>query len=216
MMSGFIPATILIVWLPGSSRMPPARKGALTMAQTAETGLTQACLTDHAWIATELEKGMEAERTLSSEAKAKGDSPPEPALAVLYHEIAAADERHVAVIELIATRYGRTPASPTGGIGQALGLIKDQFAKIGSSPLDQLSGDLTAKGRSIHWLTAWVHAFEAIGDTASARELSVALTDEEAHRDALQQGFNRMVEQLARGSHEAQNSLPNPGKPDKP
>ncbi len=171
-------------------------------AQTSvsEMEVSQAGSTDPAWISSELEKGMEAERTLSTQAKTRGESPPVPALAVLYHEIAAADERHVAVIELIATRYGRTPAEPGGGIGQALGLIKEQLTRITSSPLDQLSCDLAAKARSIHWLTSWVHAFEAIGDAVSARELAAVLNDEETHQSALQQGLDRMIELRARGT----------------
>ena len=120
---------------------------------------------------------------------------------MLYHEISAADERHAAVIERIATRYGHTPGTPaTTGISEALGQIKDRFAKLGSSPVDQLSADLQAKARSVHWLTAWAHALKKIGDTASARELSAVLKDERTHEDALQQGLNRMVEQLALGS----------------
>ena len=49
----------------------------------------------------------------------------------------------------------------------------------------------------IHWCTAWVHAFEALGDAESARELAAVLTEEKAHRDALQEGLNRLV---ARGT----------------
>jgi hypothetical protein len=71
-----------------------------------------------------------------------------------------------------------------------------------------LSQDLTAKARSIHWHTAWVHAFGVIGDAESVRELSALLTEEQAHRDALQQGLNRMVEQRARGGDEIQDDGP--------
>ena len=93
-------------------------------------------------------------------------------LSVLYHEIAAADERHAAIVEKIAVRYGHTP-SPTsgGGIGQALGHLRDKFVGLGSDGLDQLMLDVTAKAQSVHWHAAWVHAFGAIGDSESAREL---------------------------------------------
>ena len=55
------------------------------------------------------------------------------------------------------------------------------------------------KAQSVHWHSAWVHTFGAIGETESARELTAVLAEEQTHRDALQQGLNRMVEQRARG-----------------
>jgi hypothetical protein len=158
---------------------------------------------DREWIATELVKGINAERSLAVDAQARADSPPDAALSVLYHEIAAADERHATIVEKIAVRYGHTP-SPTssGGIGQALGHLRDRFVGLGTDGLDHLVLDVTAKAQSVHWHAAWVHAFGAIGDTASARELLAVLTEEQAHRDALQQGLNRMVEQHALGADE--------------
>ena len=57
--------------------------------------------------------------------------------------------------------------------------------------------DLTAKAHSIHWHAASVHAFEAIGETEIARDLSTVLAEEEAHLDALRQRYNRMVERFA-------------------
>jgi hypothetical protein len=180
------------------------RKSALEMAQASSI--------DRGWIASELVKGIDAERSLASDAEARADSPPDAALSVLYHQIAAADERHATVVETIAARYGHTPVpSPGGGIGRALGHLKDKFVEMSSGALDQLSQDLTAKARSIHWHTAWVHAFGAIGDAESARELSSVLTEEQAHRDALQQGLNRMIEQHARGADETKNGQPTSG-----
>jgi hypothetical protein len=61
------------------------------------------------WIAAEFAKSIVIERTLAANAKSRAESPPEPAFGVLYSEIAAADERHVAIVEKIATRYGHTP-----------------------------------------------------------------------------------------------------------
>jgi hypothetical protein len=152
------------------------------------------------WIASEFAKGIAAERLLAEAARARAESPPDPTLAVLYHEIAAADERHVTTVETIATRYGHTPSrSVGGGVGETLGRLKDKVAGMGASPLDRLSDDLEAKANVIHWYTGWVHVLEAIGDAESARELAVVLTEEQAHREALQQGFNRMVEQHVRG-----------------
>ncbi len=65
--------------------------------------------------------------------------------------------------------------------------------------------------QSVHWHAAWVHAFEAIGDSESARELSAVLAEEQAHRDALQQGLNRVAEQHARGADEIE-SGPTPSQ----
>jgi hypothetical protein len=156
---------------------------------------------DRDWIAAELVKGIDAERSLAIDAKARADSPPDAALSVLYHEIAAADERHATVVETIAARYGHTPSqSAGGGIGRALGQLRDKFVGLGSDVLDQLILDVTAKAQSVHWHAAWVHAFGAIGDSKSARELSAVLAEEQAHRDALQRGLNRVVEQHARGA----------------
>ena len=147
------------------------------------------------WIAAEFTKGIAAEQELAAEARARAEAPPDPALGVLYHEIAAADERHRAIVETIATRYGHTPAKGlAGGIGETLSRLKDKVTELGTSPLERIGHDLAAKANAIHWQAAWMHTFEAIGDTESARELAAILTEEKAHRDALQEGLNRMVE----------------------
>ncbi|MCA1684878.1 MAG: hypothetical protein LC745_02610 [Planctomycetia bacterium] len=152
------------------------------------------------WIATEFSKGIEAEHHLIEEAKARAASPPDPALQVLYHEIAAADERHRGTVETIATRYGHTPShSVAGGIGETLGRLKGKVGEMGSTPLQRVSHDLAAKANAIHWYAAWVAAFQAIGDAESATELAAVLNEEKAHRDALQEGLNRMVTQGASG-----------------
>jgi len=156
------------------------------------------------WIAAEFSKGIEAEQSLLDEAKARADAPPHPSLAVLYHEIAAADERHRTIVETIATRYGHTPTrSVAGGIGETLGRLKDKVSEIGTSPLQRVAHDLAAKANAIHWGTAWVQTFQAIGDAESARELAAVLTEEKAHRDALQEGLTRMVYQGASGDEGA-------------
>jgi hypothetical protein len=173
--------------------IPQERKRGTAMAQTASV--------DRVRIAAEFVKGMEAERALGAIAKARAEAPPDPALGVLYHEIAEADERHAMILETIATRFGHTPSrSAGGGVGRAWEQLKDKFGKLNSSALDQLSWDLTAKAQSAQWHTAWVHTFGAIAEVESARELSVVLAEEQAHLDALQQGLNRMVEQHARGA----------------
>lgn len=162
------------------------------MAQTAPV--------DRVWIAAEFVKGIDAERSLAANAKARAESPPDPALGVLYHEIAGADERHASVLETIAIRYGHTPSRTSGGgVSRAWEQLKDKVGNLGSSAMDQLSWDQMTKAQSVHWHAAWVHTFGAIGDTESSRELSVVLAEEQAHRNALQQSLNRMVEQHARG-----------------
>jgi len=176
-------------------------------------GMAQPSSIDRAWIAIELVKGIDAERSLATDAKARADSPPDPVLSVLYHEIAAADERHATIVESIAARYGHTPSqSAGGGIRRALGQLRDKFVGLGSDVLDHLILDVTAKALSVHWHTAWVHAFEAIGDSESARALSAVLAEEQAHRDALQQGFNRVIEQHARGAEKTE-AGPMPAQP---
>jgi len=57
----------------------------------------------------ELNKGLAAERTLAAEARARAASPPDPTLVVAYNELATAEDRHLLILEKIATRYGRTP-----------------------------------------------------------------------------------------------------------
>ena len=132
----------------------------------------------------------------------RAESPPDPTLGLLYHEIAAADGRHRAIVETIATRYGHVPSrSMAGGIGETLGRLKDKVGEMGSNPLWLLSHDLVSKANAIHWYTAWIQTFQAIGDAESSRELSAILTEEKAHRDALQEGLNRMVTQGATGAN---------------
>jgi hypothetical protein len=163
--------------------------------------MTMSADIDRAWIGVEFAKCIDIERALAANAKARAESPPEPTLGVLYCEIATADERHVASLETIATRYGHTPArSVSGGVGETLVRLRDKVAGMGSSPLDCLSHDLQAKADAIHWHTSWARTFEAIGDSESARELVVVLTEEQTHQKALQQGLDRMIEQHARGS----------------
>jgi hypothetical protein len=150
---------------------------------------------DRVWIVSEFVKLIDAERSRAADARARADSPPVAALSVLYHEIAAADERHGLVLETIATRYGHTPSrSVTGGVSETLGRLKDAVATMGASPLDRISTDLAAKADAIHWQAAWLSAFEAIGDAESARDLAAMLTEDRAHYEALQQGLNRLVE----------------------
>jgi len=162
--------------------------------------MASASAINRAWIAQEFSKGIDAEHDLMEEAKSRAESPPDPSLGVLYHEVAAADERHRTIIETIATRYGHTPSrSVAGGIGETLERLKGKVGELGSSALQRLSHDLTAKANVIHWCTAWVQTFQTIGDAESARELAAVLTEEKAHRDALQEGLNRMVTRGATG-----------------
>jgi hypothetical protein len=152
------------------------------------------------WIASEFSKGIEAEYALEVDAKATAASPPDPSLAVLYHEIAAADGRHRLIVETIATRYGYNPSrGMTAGLGGTLGRLKEKVGELGSSPQQRLEHDLSAKASVMHWCTAWVQAFQAINDAESARELAAVLTEEKAHHDALQEGLNRLILRGAAG-----------------
>jgi hypothetical protein len=124
------------------------------------------CTIDRDWIAAEFAKRIVIERTMAANAKSRSGSPPEPAFGVLYCEIAAADERHVAIVEKIATRYGHIPSrAVSGGVTETLGRLKDKVTEMGSSALECLSCDMIAKAEAIHWHTAWVRTFEVIGDS---------------------------------------------------
>jgi len=159
---------------------------------------TAASTINRDWIANEFSKGIDNEQALADEAKSRSESPPDPTLRVLYHEIAAADQRHRTVVETIATRYGHTPSrSVAGGIGETLGRLKEKVNELATTPLQRIGHDLAAKANAIHWYNAWIQAFEALGDAESARELSAVLAEEQSHRDALQEGLNRMVTQGA-------------------
>jgi hypothetical protein len=65
--------------------------------------------------------------------------------------------------------------------------------ELGSSPFDRLTYDLVARASAVLWYTAWVHAFESVGDVASARELGAVLVEKRAHCEVLQAGLNRLV-----------------------
>ena len=151
---------------------------------------------DRDWITSELAKGLAAERTLAVEARARAEAPPDPTLAVVYSELATAEDRHHLILETIATRYGHSPTRDAGGgsIGGTFGWLRGKVAELGSSPFDRLTYDLVARASSVLWYTAWVHAFEAIGDAESARELMAVLTEKRVNCEALQGGLNRLVE----------------------
>ena len=150
---------------------------------------------DREWITSELDKGLAAERTLAAEARARAESPPDPTLSLIYHELAAAEDRHHRMLETIATRYGHTPTRDTGGgtIGGTFGWLRGKVTGLGSSPFDRLTYDLVARASSVLWYTAWVHAFQSLGDAESARELAAVLTEKRAHCEALQAGLNGLV-----------------------
>jgi hypothetical protein len=154
------------------------------------------------WILTEFSKGIDAECTLQADAEATASSPPDPELGVLYHEIAAADGRHRLIVETIATRYGYNPATGlSSGIGKAIGRFREKIGLLGLTPQVRIEHDLSAKASAIHWTTAWIHTFQAIGDAESARELAAVLTEQKAHHDALQEGLNRLVARGALDGH---------------
>ena len=148
---------------------------------------------DRKWITAELVKGLSAERTLAAEAKDRATAPPDASLSVLYGELSKAEDRLYSILEIIATRYGHTPTSSGGGIGESFGWLKGKVAELGSSPFDRLTYDLLARTASILWCTAWIYTFEGIGDIASAQELVAVLAEKKTHCDALQHGLNRPI-----------------------
>jgi hypothetical protein len=146
------------------------------------------------WIVSEFSKGIEAEHCLQTRAESTASNPPDPSLGVLYHEIADDDKRHGMIVETIATRYGYNPTKGmSNGIGGTFGRLREKVGEIGSTPQTRIAHDLSAKADSIHWTTAWVHTFQSLGDTESARELAAVLTEEKAHHEALQEGLNRLM-----------------------
>jgi hypothetical protein len=151
------------------------------------------------WIVAEFSKGIEAEQSLQTHAESSAANPPDPSLGVLYHEIAEDDKRHQMIVETIATRYGYNPAHGTsgGGIGGTFERLKEKVGEIGATPQTRIAHDLAAKADSIHWTTAWVHTFQSLGDTESARELAALLTEEKSHHEALQEGLNRLIAKQA-------------------
>ena len=156
---------------------------------------------DREWITSELGKGLAAERTLAAEARARAASPPDATLVVAYNELATAEDRHLLILETIATRYGRTPTRDLGGgIGETFGWLRGKVTDLGSSPFDRLTYDLVARASSVLWYTAWIHTFEAIGDAESARELTAILTEKRSHCESLQIGLNRLLENRVKGT----------------
>ncbi len=146
------------------------------------------------WIVAEFSKGIEAEHSLQTHAETTASNPPDPSLVVLYHEIAADDQRHRMIVETIATRYGYNPGKILGGgVSGAFDRLREKVGEIGSTPQTRLAHDLAAKADSIHWTTAWIYTFQSLGDTVSARELAAVLTEEKSHHDALQEGLNRLM-----------------------
>jgi hypothetical protein len=156
---------------------------------------------DREWVAAEFSKGIDAEQSLFLDAKARVDDPPDPSLAVLYNEIAGDDARHRDLVETVAIRYGYTPTHKNGtGITETITRLKEKVTGFGAAPLDRVGHDLAAKANAIHWYTAWIAAFDAAGETESVRDLTAILSQERAHRDALQVGLNRLVEAGLRGA----------------
>jgi hypothetical protein len=157
---------------------------------------------DRPWIASELARLVALERTLAVEMKCRGESPPDTSLSVIYNEIAADDERHVSMLETIATRYGYTPSRTEGpGVSETLGRIKDKVVALGVSRSDRIVQDLSTKADALHRHSAWAGALEAIGDIESARGLAAVVAEEEKHRDALLESLRRLLEEEARGNH---------------
>ena len=151
------------------------------------------------WVVAEITKLVDAEQYMAGGTGPNPKTPPHEMLSCVYHEMSAADERHVQVLKTIATRYGYVPVrGEGGGIGEAIGRLRDRFTALGSDPIERLIGDLLLKAEAVHRYTAWIQVFETAGDSTSAQELAAILAEEHVHMDALQSGLNRLVEEAAR------------------
>jgi hypothetical protein len=165
---------------------------------------TTTATADRDWILEQFTKGIDSLESMKTDAQARADSPPDQELALLYSEIAKSVSTHREVVSTIAARYGYTPSRVAGGgIGEAIGRIKDKVGEMRSSALELVGKDLGEKSNAIHWTRAWVEAFAAIGDTQSSLELTTVLTEEERHRDALQKVLGTLVTRGARGELKA-------------
>jgi hypothetical protein len=151
------------------------------------------------WVVGKLLKLIDAERSMAGSIGQNAKTPPHEVLSCLYHEISAADEGHAEAIKIIAARYGYIPVrTERSSIGDTIGRLKERFTALGSDSSERLIGDLLPKAEAIYRYTAWVQIFKAMGDTASADELTSILADEQAHRDTLQVALNKLVEERAR------------------
>jgi hypothetical protein len=155
-------------------------------------------LIDHDWIISGLEKGLAVDRTLAAQFRARAESPPDPSLAVVYGQLATAEDRFYSILETNATRHGHTPThSRGGGLGESFGWLRSKVPELGSSPFDRLTDDRVARATPVLWCMACVHAFEAIGDAESARELMAVLAETRSHCESLRGVLNRLdVERL--------------------
>jgi hypothetical protein len=157
---------------------------------------------DRGWIAAELARLTAAERSMAVEMKTRADAPPDPSLSVMYHEMAADDERHAIALETIATRYGHTPSRTEGmGVGETLGRIKDRVAALGVSRVDRLAHDLNAKSDVLYRETAWTGVLRAIGDGESSGGMAALVAEDQKHRDALLKTLQRLLAEEAHGNH---------------
>ncbi len=153
------------------------------------------------WVVAELVKLIDAEYWIAGGAGPTSKTPPHESLSCVYHEMAAADERHAEAIKTIAARYGYVPVrGGGGGIGEAIGRLKDQFAAIGSDPIDRLMADLLAKAEAVHRYTAWAQVLETMGDVTSGEELAAIIAEEQVHLQTLQNVLIHLIEERARAS----------------
>ncbi|MGE3820541.1 MAG: hypothetical protein AB7I30_14100 [Isosphaeraceae bacterium] len=155
---------------------------------------------DRDWVVSEMLKIIEEERALALDAKARAEAPPLPEMAVFYHEVAEQDERHIEVLETIATRYGHTPSrSLGGGVGETLGRLKDKVATLGSGACDLIRQDLSARSEAIDWRSVWIATFESMNDAESARDLTAVLAEDKAHHEALLERLKRLIQDRVGG-----------------
>jgi hypothetical protein len=152
------------------------------------------------WIVAEFIKLADAERWMAGGTGPNPKTPPDETLSCVYHEMSAADERHCQALKTIAARYGYVPVrTEGGGIGEALGRLKDKFSSLGSDSIERLVADISAKAEAIHRYTAWVNVFESMGDSVSGEELTAIVADEQLHLETLHSALTRLIEKAACG-----------------
>jgi rubrerythrin len=160
--------------------------------------MTRAPACDRGWIAGELSKAIEAEASRAARHESQAESPPDPGLAALYHEMAEAGCRHRDALELVAIRYGHTPArSAPGAIRGIIDKVKTAIGDSTSDASERVAADLSEAAGAVHRYTAWAQALKALGDEQGACELTKIIDEESGHCGRLQEALNRLIREAA-------------------
>lgn len=161
--------------------------------------MTRAPACDRGWIACEISKAIEAESSRAERRESQAETPPDPGLAALYHEMGEASCRHRDALELVAIRYGRAPGDPSPGrIKGIIDKVKTVIGDSTSDPSERVAADLNEEAAAVHRYTAWAQVFAALGDEQSSCELSKIAEEGLEHCGRLQEALNRLILEAAR------------------